>query len=102
MVIISEIVKIAEMNEKIKYLAKKLEEKIDTYGLCLENAYFVYGCKEQCGHLYYDGRQLDNEGLVDDQYYCYQVAGYCEDDYHGFMYFKTKIPGKFVAVPFWV
>ncbi len=102
MVIIPEIVKIAEMNDKVKHLAKKLEEKIDTDGLCFENAYFVDDCKEQGGHLYHGGCQLDNDGLVDDQYYCHQMAGYCEDDFHGTLYFKTKIPGKFVAVPFWV
>ena len=95
-----EIKKIAGNNEAIKRLREKLSKKIDYDGLFFEHAYFITGCKERGGHLYRDGHRLDNGGLVDEDYYCDQHTGYCEDDYHGTLYFKTNVPGQFVAVPF--
>ena len=95
-----EIKKIAGKNEAIKRLGEKLSEKIDCDRLIWESAYFVTGCKERGGHLYKDGKRLDRNGLVDGDYYCTQYTGYCEDDYHGTLYFKTNVPGQFVAVPF--
>ena len=95
-----EIKNIAGKNDAISRLAATLEEKIDCDGLFLKDAYFVSGCKEKNGHLYKNGNQMDNGGLVDDDYYCDQHTGYCEDDYHGTLYFKTNVPGQFVAVPF--
>lgn len=100
MKIYPEIKKIAGRNEAIKRLRKKLSEKIDCDGLWLEGAYCITGCKERKGHIYKDGKRLDNGGLVDDDYYCDQHTGWCEDDYHGTLYFKTNVPGQFVAVPF--
>lgn len=95
-----EIKKIAGKNEEIRRLGDKLAEKIDCEGLCLEQAYFINGCKERGGHIYKDGKRLDKDGLVDGNYYCTQHTGYCEDDYYGTLYFKTNIPRQFVAVPF--
>lgn len=100
MIIYPEIKKIAGKNEAIKRLAEKMSDKLDCDGLILDHAYFVTGCKERAGHLYKDGKRLDRNGLVDGKYYCTQYAGYCEDDYHGTLYFKTNVPGQFVAVPF--
>ncbi len=95
-----ELKQIAGANEKIKRLAKKVGEKIDCDGLMLESAYLVSGCKEKNGHLYSEGCRMDNSGLVDDDYYCNQHTGYCEDHFYGTLYFKTNVPGQFVAVPF--
>lgn len=96
-----EIKKIAGANAKVNRLAKILAEKIDVDGCCFQSAYIVNGCKEKDGHLYWKGEQLDNcKGPVDDDYYCCQYNGYCEDCYHGTLYFKTNVPGQFVAVPF--
>ena len=100
MIIIPEIKKIAAANSKVKHLSDVLGEKIDIEGLNLFYAYFVDGCKEKNGHLYKDGHMLDRDGLVDDLYYCEQYTGYCEDDFCGTLYFKTNVPGQFVAVPF--
>lgn len=97
--IYSEIKKIAEKNESIKRLGEKLYKKVDCDGLILEKAHFVTGCKEYKGHLYKDGQRLDRGGLVDNDYYYAQRIGYC-DDYNGTLYFKTNVPGQFVAVPF--
>jgi len=101
MIVIPEIKKIAAANDKRDRLAKIVDEKIDADGMDFECAYFVTGCKEKNGHLFNkDGHQLDKDGLVDDLYYCEQYTGYCEDDYYGTLYFKTNVPGQFVAVPF--
>lgn len=101
MVIIPELKKIAGLNDKIKHLAKIVGQKIDADGLGLESAYLVSGCRAKGKHLYNkDGHRLDNSGLVDNLYYCDQYTGYCEDDFFGTLYFKTDVPGQYVAVPF--
>ena len=100
MIVMPEIAKIAGLNAKIKNLAGKLEKKMDTDGLDWQSAYLVDGCKERNGHLYRGVAMLDNDGLVDDLYYCDQYTGYLGDDFYGTLYFKTNVPGQFVAVPF--
>lgn len=100
MIVIPELKKIAAANDKRNRLALIVEEKIDADGMGLECAYFVTGCKEKNGHLFQNGHQLDCDGLVDDLYYCDQHTGYLEDDFYGTLYFKTNVPGQFVAVPF--
>lgn len=101
MQIIHEIKKIAAANDKRDHWIKQLElSGFETDDLCLENARLIDGCKEKNGHLFRGNRMLDNNGLVDDQYYCFQVQGYCEDDFYGTLYFKTNVPGQFVEVPF--
>lgn len=100
MTIFPEMKKIAGLNAAIERLAKKLSMKMDVDGLYFDRAYLIEGCKEKRGHLFQGGATLDNSGLVDDLYYCYQITGYCEDDFYGTLYFKTNVPGQFVAVPF--
>lgn len=97
-----EIKKIAELNEMIIDLNNNLaKSKLDTDGLDFRSAYFVRNCIEEDGHLYdYDGNRLDNYGLTDDDYYCCQYTGYCEDDFYGTLYYVTDEEGVFVAVPF--
>lgn len=98
--IYQEIKKIAGANQKVERLSKMLTNKIDTEGLDWTAAYLIEGCKEKDRGLYQNGCRLDNCGLVDDDYYCKQHTGYCEDDFYGTLYFKTNVPGQFVAVPF--
>lgn len=100
MEIYPELKKIASLNDKIKRLAAAFEEKCGAEGLYLQGAHFITGCKEKNGHLYKEGERLDNCGIADNEYYCLQYTGYCEDSYHGTLYFKTDVPGQFVAVPF--
>lgn len=103
MKIYPEVKKIAGANEKIKTLVDKLEEKgIDCFGLNFSEARLIDGCKEKDGKLFKDGVRLDNHQPAgpDDDYYCCQHTGYCEDDFFGTLYFKTNVPGQFVAVPF--
>ena len=95
-----ELKQIAGANAKIYRLAQKFAERLDVEGLDFSGAYIINGCSEKNGHLYQEGERLDNCGLVDDDYYCSQYTGYCEDDYYGTLYFKTNVPGQFVAIPF--
>lgn len=98
-----EIEKIAKLNSQVNDLISKISKKIDDGGLDFRSAYFVEGCIEKSGHLYNkDGLVLDNSGLVDNDYYCEQHTGYCEDDFYGTLYFSTKTKGLFVAIPFWM
>lgn len=100
--VLPEIKKIAGAVDKIGRLAKQLEEKMDCEGLEWFSACLLSGCKEYNGKLYdeHDFRLDNGGGIVDDLYYCCQHTGYCEDDYYGTIYFKTNVPGQFVAVPF--
>lgn len=100
MTIIAELKKIAGLNDKIRRLAEIASEKVEADGLDLQSAYLVSGCKVKGNHLYQDGCRLDNYGLTDDLYYCDQYTGYCEDDFYGTLYFKTDVPGQYVAIPF--
>lgn len=92
--------KVAGACEKIRKLGETLSAKFDVDGLNLFEAQLLFGCTEKNGHLYQNGRRLDNCGLQNDEYYCEQHAGYCEDYYYGTLYFKTNVPGQFVSVPF--
>ena len=100
MIIYPELKKIAGMNAAIEGLAAKLSQKMDVEGFDFCSAYLIDGCKEKQGRLFKDGLALDNSGLVDDLYYCAQTTGYSGDDFYGPLYFKTNVPGQFVAVPF--
>lgn len=95
-----ELKQIAGANSKIGRLAQKITERLDVEGLDFSRAYIINGCSEKNGHLYQDGGRLDNCGLVDDDYYCSQYTGYCGDDFYGTLFFKTNVPGQFVAIPF--
>lgn len=100
MIIIPEIKKIAGCRDKIKHLSDLVSQKIDTDGLDFESAYLVSGCRERDGHLYQGGVRLDTDGLVTDLYYCNQYIGCYGGTFYGMLYFKTNVPGQFVAVPF--
>ena len=100
MIVIPEIKKIAGAMKKIERLIERCERQFDCDGLDFRSAYLIDGCAERNGHLYQNGDQIDRDGLVDDLYYCTQYTGYLGDDFYGTLYFKTNVPGQFVAVPF--
>lgn len=99
MTVIPELKKIAALNDKISRLAKIVGEKIDADGLGIESAYLISGCSVKGNHLYKNGKQLDDYGLTDDLYFCDQSTGYSGDYFYGTLYFKTDVPGQYVAVP---
>lgn len=95
-----ELAKIAELNAEFKQMCESLDEKLDCCGFDLGSAKFVANCVEKGGHLYQDGKKMDNEGKVDNDYYCNEYTGYLGDDFYGTLYFATDKKGVFVAVPF--
>lgn len=100
-----EVKKIAVLSSKLVKLINQLSNEIDTDGCDWQNATFIDGCTEKGGHLYKDGRRLDNGDYTfddaDDYYCCQYSVDYCEDCYYGTLYFKVDVPGQFVAVPFY-
>lgn len=97
MIIYPEIKKIVGALRKIERLSATLAGKIDADGLNFKNYYLINGCKEVKGHLYKQGYRIDTGGLLDDAYYFSKNGG---DSYFGTLYFKTNVPGQFVAVSF--
>lgn len=92
---------IAENNEIREKTTAQLSEQIDIEGYDLSRAKLISGCSEKNGGLYdKDGDRIDNSGLVNGDYYCYQLTGYMEDDFFGTVYYATDVPDTFVAIPF--
>ena len=101
MVVYDELKLIAEINQKRTELSNILFKKMDLDGLHLDSAVIIKNCITENGHLYNaDGEQLDNCGLVDEEYYCSQSKGYIDDDYYGTLYYATDEEGVFVKIPF--
>lgn len=82
---------IAKRNAQIKRLADKLAEKIDVEGVAWSSAQLVSLSKE-------DIEGFDPVTSVTEDYLVDQSTGYCEDDYYGWLYFKTDVPGQYVRV----
>ena len=93
MKIYTEITEITKCIQKINTLIEKLDADygFDDFGIDWTTAEFV---------------SLDNEDIerfknikgVTDDYFVDQWTGYCEDDLHGKLYFKTDVPGQYVKV----
>lgn len=102
MVIIPELKKIAGLNEKIVRLSRIVADKVDKEGCNFECAQFISGCNVKGNHLYKNGQILDNCGLKYDLYYCDQTPLDDDGGFYGTLYFKTDVPGQYVAVPYFV
>jgi len=63
---------------------------------------FVNGWREQLIPTYgkEDIDHFKNTNGVTEEYFVDQWTGYCEDDFHGELYFKTDVPGQYVRVHF--
>lgn len=88
--IYKEIKEIAKCNSKIERLAKKVSDKLSFDDIEWETAHLVTMSK----------KELEKFPLVDNDYYSDQHVGYCEDDFYGWLYFKTDVPGQYVKVHF--
>lgn len=95
MKIYNEARKIAVKAAQIKRLGEELEKRIDVEGADWYNAELVCGVSERDGYLFEGETRIAEHA---DDYYVNQWTGYCEDDYHGYMYFKTDVPGQYVRV----
>lgn len=99
MTIYPEIKKIANKLSQIQMLVNRLQGNadFDTEGLDFYTAEIVSGLSAREDGLYKNDCLIaENEG----DYYCNQSTGYCEDDYYGYLYFKTDVPGQFVRIYF--
>lgn len=92
MKIFKEVKEIAKAMSKVRNLSMKMAEYIDPEGIDWSSAAFVSLDKEDIEHF--------DESEITDEYFVDQWTGYCEDDYHGYLYFKTDVPGQYVRVRF--
>lgn len=89
-----EVKEIAKRVDQTRGFIKKLEDEgLDIEGIEWWSARLVGLDKETIQHI------KDRGGETED-YYVEQWAGYCEDDFSGTVYFKTGVPGQYVAVDF--
>ena len=95
--IYKEIKRIACLNAQINRLANILKERFDGYGIDWDTAELVSGLTVGKRGLYH-GEICIAEWC--DDYFVKQYTGYCEDDYYGYLYFRTDVPGQYVRVSF--
>ena len=89
-----EVKEIAKCVAKMRGFIKKLGDSgLDIEGIEWETARLVSLDKDNIRYL------KDKWGETED-YYVEQWAGYCEDSFSGTVYFKTDVPGQYVAVDF--
>lgn len=91
MKIYKEIKEIAKCNSKIERLTDRLSERFDVGDGIEWNTAILVSMSEK------DLKRLD---LVDGDYYSDHHVGYREDDFYGWLYFKTDVPGQYVRVHF--
>lgn len=95
--IYKEIKRIACLNAQISRLVDILGERFEDYGIDWHSAELVSGLTVGERGLY-KGKICIAEWC--DDYFVRQYAGYCEDDYYGYLYFRTDVPGQYVKVEF--
>lgn len=96
MKIYKEIKKIACKVAQIEHLVKKLAQKdFDIDGVRWFEAQLVSGLSVKGEYLCEGDERIAKEN---GDYFVNQWTGYCEDDYYGYLYFKTDVPGQYVKV----
>ena len=88
-----EVKEIAKCVSKIGTLVQRLDGSIDTDGINWYTATLVPLRKEDIEHF-------EKSSGETEEYFVDQWTGYCGDDYHGELYFKTDVPGQYVRVHF--
>ena len=92
MKIYKEIKQIAKKKEQIKSLVTELTNKgVDIDGIEWWSAEFVTLSKKAIEYF------KSHNGETD-EYFVDQSTGYSEDDYFGYLYFKTDVPAQYVRV----
>lgn len=91
MKVYKEIKQIVEYYSKIRELIQKLDDIAD--GVEWETAEFVRLTNEDIERF----KRID--GVTDD-YYVEQHTGYFEDDFYGWLWFKTDVEGEYIKVHF--
>ena len=93
MKIFKEVKEIAKKNAQIEFLIDKLSNKIDTVDIDWTTAKFISLSKEEIKRFKHSNSETED-------YFVYQRTGYAEDSFHGWLYFKTEVPGQYVRVYF--
>ena len=91
--IFKEVKEIAKKNAQIKFLIDKLSNETDTEDIDWTTASFVSLSKEEIKRFKHSNSETED-------YFVYQRAGYDEDSFYGWLYFKTDVPGQYVRVHF--
>lgn len=90
-----EIKTIASAMAKIRNLAGEIDKKYGEIaeGVDWTTAEFVSLTKEDIQHFKAHGNETEN-------YFVDQNIGYLGDDFYGYVYFATDVPGQYVKVCF--
>ena len=89
--------RIACLNAQLARQVELMNQEIDPDGIEWYSAELVSGLTACDGRLYSDGCQIAEWA---DEYYVDQTQGYSEDNYYGWLYFRTDVPGQYVRVRF--
>lgn len=93
MKVYKEIKEIAKCMAKLKSNVEKLGEKFETADIDWTTSEFVNLSKK-------DIEKFERTNGVTEDYYVEQHCGYCEDDFYGWLWFKTDVNGQFIKVHF--
>ena len=89
--------RIACLNAQLARQVELMNQEIDPDGIEWYSAELVSGLTARDGKLYYGDLPVAEWA---DEYYVDQTQGYSEDDYYGWLYFRTDVPGQYVRVNF--
>ena len=89
--------RIACLNAQLARQVELMNQEIDPDGIEWYSAELVSGLTARDGKLYYGDRPVAEWA---DEYYVDQTQGYSEDNYYGWLYFRTDVPGQYVRVHF--
>ena len=89
--------RIACINAQLARQVELMNQEIDPDGIEWWSAELVSGLTARDGKLYYGDFPVAEWA---DEYYVDQTQGYSEDNYYGWLYFRTDVPGQYVRVHF--
>lgn len=89
--------RIACLNAQLARQVELMNQEIDPDGIEWYSAELVSGLTARDGELYYGDLPVAERA---DKYYVDQTQGYSEDNYYGWLYFRTDVPGQYVRVHF--
>ena len=89
--------KMQYQNCKLQSFVDKLPNDFNQYGIDFKSAKLISGLKVKDGKLYGKGFTAEN---VNDLFYIDKHRDIKDGEYWGHIYFKTRLPHKFVRVYF--
>lgn len=95
MTIFKEIKQIAMLNDKLSKLVEQIDTKYGDIGEGTDRntAKLVTLSKEDIQNFRESGNETDD-------YFVAQSTGYLSDDFYGYLWFKTDVPGQYAKVYF--